>query len=76
MITFQGAIEESPILLLQYKKNEWWDGTIIISYFGGSKNIFADCIYVIVLPKIEIMDIRKKIYSYLFLSTKNSMNNM
>ena len=23
--------------------NEWLDGTINISYFGGSNNIFADC---------------------------------
>ena len=23
-------------------KNEWLDGTIIISYFSGSNNIFAD----------------------------------
>ena len=23
--------------------NKWLDGTIIISYFGGSNNIFADC---------------------------------
>ena len=27
------------------RKNEWLDGTIIISYFGGSNNIFADCRY-------------------------------
>jgi hypothetical protein len=39
----KGAIEKSPILLLQYWKNEWFDGTIIISYFGGINNIFADC---------------------------------
>ena len=44
MITLQGAKEKSPILLLQYCKNEWLDGTIIISYFGGSNNIFAECI--------------------------------
>ena len=25
-------------------KKEWLDGTIIISHFGGSNNIFADCI--------------------------------
>ena len=24
-------------------KNEWLDGTIICSYFGGSNNIFANC---------------------------------
>ena len=34
VITLQGEIE----------KSEWLDGTIIISYFGGSNNIFADCI--------------------------------
>ena len=45
LITLQGAIEESPILLSQYCKNEWLDGNIIISYFGGSNNIFADCTY-------------------------------
>ena len=43
LITFQGAIEKSPIMLLQYFKFKWLDGTIIISYFGGSNNIFADC---------------------------------
>ena len=43
VIALQGAIEKSPILLSQYWKNEWFDGTIIISYFGGSNNIFADC---------------------------------
>jgi hypothetical protein len=43
VITLQGAIEKSPILLSQYWKNELLDGSIIISYFGGSNNIFADC---------------------------------
>ena len=42
VITLQGAIEKSPILLSQYWKFEWSDGTIIISYFGCSNNIFAD----------------------------------
>ena len=51
VITLQGAIEKSPILLSQYYKNEWLDGDIIISYFGGSKNIFADCIAKIVYQK-------------------------
>ena len=43
VITLQAAIKKSPILLSQYWKNECLDGTIIISYFGGSNNIFADC---------------------------------
>ena len=45
VISLQGAIEKSPILLSQYWKNELLDGTIIISYFGGSNNIFTDCTY-------------------------------
>ena len=45
IITLQGAIKKSSILLSQYLKNEWLDGTIIISYFDGSNNIFADCIW-------------------------------
>ena len=44
LITLQGAIEKSPILLSQYWKNEWLNGNIII---GGSNNIFADCMYTI-----------------------------
>ena len=47
VITLQGAIEESPILLSQYWKIEWLDGTLIISYFGGSNYIFADCMCII-----------------------------
>ena len=43
VLTLQGAIEKSLILLSQYWKIELFDGTIIISYFGGSNNIFADC---------------------------------
>ena len=43
VITLQGAIKKRPILLSQYWKNEGFDGSIIISYFGGSNNIFADC---------------------------------
>ena len=48
----QGAIEKSPILLSQYWKNKWLDGTIIISYFDGSNNIFADCIIYIYSNRI------------------------
>ena len=33
-------MEKSPILLSKF---EWLDGTIIISYFDGSNNIFVDC---------------------------------
>ena len=47
VITLQGTIEKSTILLSQYWKFEWLDGTIIISYFGGSNNIFADCIWIV-----------------------------
>ena len=43
MITLQGAIEKSPILLSQYLEFKGLDGTIIISYFGGRNNINADC---------------------------------
>ena len=43
VITLEGAIEKSPILLSQYWKNGSFDGTILISYFGGSNNIYADC---------------------------------
>ena len=41
MITIQGAIEKNCDSNIG--KNEWLDGTLIISYFGGSNNIFADC---------------------------------
>ena len=47
VIPLQGAIKKSLILLSQYWKNEWLGGTIIISYFGGRNNIFADCICII-----------------------------
>ena len=43
VITLQGAIEKSPLLISQYWKNEGLDVTIIISYFGDSNNTFADC---------------------------------
>ena len=44
VITLQEAIKKSPILLSQYLKNDLLDGTVVISYFGGSNNIFTDCI--------------------------------
>ena len=53
VITLQGAIEKSLILLSQYWKNEGLDGTIIISYFGGRNNIFADCIKNLIILKIK-----------------------
>ena len=57
MITLQGAIKKSLIFLLEYQKNEWLDGTIIISYFGGSNNIFTDFIYFINLQnKIKLTE--------------------
>ena len=47
VITLQGFIKKSPVLRKQYWKNESLDDTIIISYFGGSNNIFADCTYIL-----------------------------
>ena len=35
--------EKSNIAIAILEKLYWLDGTIIISYFGGSNNIFADC---------------------------------
>ena len=37
VVTLLRAIEKSPIL------NEYFDGSIIISSFDGSNNIFVDC---------------------------------
>ena len=39
VITLQGAIEKSSIMLSQNWENELLDGTIILSYFGGSNDI-------------------------------------
>ena len=36
---------EKYYIAIAYWKNEWLDGTIIISYFGGSNNIFAVCMF-------------------------------
>ena len=56
VITLQGAIEKSPILLSHYWKNEWLNGTIIISYFGGSNNIS---------PTVHIYYLYMKLWIYL-----------
>ena len=59
VITLQGAIKKSLILLSQYRKNEWLDSTIIISYFGDSNNIFAGCICtLLIIHKKPIYQIR------------------
>ena len=58
VITLQEAIKKSPILLSQYWKNEWLDCTIIISYIGGSNNIFTDCTY-----NLELI-INKKLFDH------------
>ena len=42
LITYSAYKEKSNIAIT-ILKNEWLDGTIIISYFNGSNNIFADC---------------------------------
>ena len=45
VITFQGAIEKSPILLSQYWTNYHFEREPkIISHYDGNNNIFADCI--------------------------------
>ena len=46
------VIEKSSILLSQYWKFKCIDGTIIISYFGGSNNNFADCRFILVQLQI------------------------
>jgi hypothetical protein len=61
LISLQGAIEKSPILLSQYWKNEWLDVNIIISYFGGSNNIFASCMYLKTLLKRIVFFITSKL---------------
>ena len=53
MITLQGALEKSPW-------NEWFDVSMIISYFGGSNNIFAD--YNIICIPITINNPKKAVF--------------
>ena len=43
VITLQGAIKKVQCCFHNIGNFVWMDGTIIISYFGGSNNIFADC---------------------------------
>ena len=74
-ITLQGAIEESPILLSQYWKIEWLDGNIIISYFGGSNTIFADCIYLPIIylsihPSVDILNVDKSVPNWIIKKLK------
>ena len=45
VITLHEATEKSFNIAIRYWKNEWLDTTIIISYFGGINNIFADYIF-------------------------------
>ena len=52
VITLQGAIE----------KNEWLEGTIIILYFGSSKNIFTD--YILQHIKVEYKISLHFLYQY------------
>ena len=39
----RGKVYEKFIIVIAILENEWLDGTIIISYFCGSNNVFADC---------------------------------
>ena len=57
MIALQGEIDKSPILLSQYWKNECLNGTIIIAYFGGINNIFADYTFSKVPDKLTTIEI-------------------
>ena len=57
VVTLQGATEKSLILLSQYWKFEGLDSTIIISYFGGSNNIFADCLLHNVFHHVQLAKI-------------------
>ena len=40
---FTMSNREKSNIAIAILENEWFDSTIIISYFGGSNNIFADC---------------------------------
>ena len=52
--------KEQQLSLSQYWKFEWLDGTIIISYFGGSNNIFSRYIlFHISADKFENMCVQK-----------------
>ena len=40
---FKRSNREKSNIAIAILENEWLEGNIIISYFGGSNNIFADC---------------------------------
>ena len=42
---FTRGNREKSNIKIAILKIDWLDGTIIISYFGGTKYIFADCIW-------------------------------
>jgi hypothetical protein len=41
---FTMSNREKSNIAIAILENEWLDGNILFSYFGGSNNIFADCI--------------------------------
>ena len=61
VIPLQGAIEKSPILLSQYGKLDWLDGSIIISYFDG-RIIFSPNVQ---WKHLEIVSVKEIIDGYL-----------
>ena len=46
---FTRSNREKSNIAIAILQKELLDGTIIILYFGGSNNIFADCIYIDIL---------------------------
>ena len=53
-----GSNREKSNIAIAISKNEWSDGTIIISYFGGSNNVFADCMYLPLVLLIEPLPVQ------------------
>ena len=77
-ITKWGAIEKSPILLSQYWKNYHFQRvTNIISYFGVSNNIFADCKCTIITktPKLDNRNISQQLFDYTITFKKSQPQN-